>query len=85
MADGTVATLESGKRLDAVARQQMASQALAGLAIWANPSAYHLFVELPKRLRAATLVEMAAARGIHDHSLTADGVESNLADVYVDP
>jgi DNA-binding transcriptional MocR family regulator len=64
LADGTVATLESGKRLDAVARQQIANQALAGLAIRANPSAYHLFVELPKRLRAATLVEMAAARGI---------------------
>lgn len=64
LTDGTVSTLEAGKRRDAAARQLIARQALAGLAIRANPAAYHLFVELPERMRAATLVDMAAARGI---------------------
>lgn len=64
LTDGTISALENRKRLDAVARQLIARKALAGLVIRANPAAYHLFVELPERLRAAALVETAATRGI---------------------
>lgn len=62
--DGTVERLEGAKRQDAAARQALARQAFAGLAIRTHPSSYHLFVELPERIRAATIVEQAAALGI---------------------
>ena len=62
--DGTVAALEEGKRRDAAARQSVARRVLSDLNIRANPASYHLLIDLPPRLRATTLVEAAASRGI---------------------
>ncbi|WP_031393074.1 aminotransferase-like domain-containing protein [Sphingomonas sp. STIS6.2] len=64
LADGTVAALVQKKRQDAAQRQIVARRALKGLSIRAHPSSYFLLLELPQRMRAATLVEAAAARGI---------------------
>jgi DNA-binding transcriptional MocR family regulator len=64
LADGTVAALAARKRQDAAARQIIAREALAGLTIRAHPNSYYLFLELPERIRAARLVDAAAAQGI---------------------
>lgn len=62
--DGTSATIEAGKRQDAVRRQDIARERLAGCTIRADPHAYHLWWELPKPWRADTYVAAAARHGI---------------------
>lgn len=64
LADGTVAALTEAKRRDAAARQIIARETFAELSIRAHPNSYYLFLELPDRIRAAWLVEAAAAQGI---------------------
>jgi DNA-binding transcriptional MocR family regulator len=64
LGDGTVAALTDAKRLDAAARQSLARRCLEGLAITANPQAYHLMLDCLDTIRAATLVERAARHGI---------------------
>jgi DNA-binding transcriptional MocR family regulator len=62
--DGVAATIEAGKRRDAVRRQEIAAERLAGFTIRADPHAYHLWWELPKPWRADTFVAAAARHGI---------------------
>lgn len=64
MADGTVAALAAAKRADAAARQTIAAERLAGLAVRAHPAAYHLWLELPQGWRAEAFALAAAERGI---------------------
>jgi len=64
LADGTVAALTDKKRHDAAQRQAIARLALPGLSIRAHPNSYFLLLDLPDRIRAATLVEEVAAKGI---------------------
>jgi DNA-binding transcriptional MocR family regulator len=62
--DGTAAAIEAGKRRDAVRRQEIAAERLAGFTIRADPHAYHLWWELPTPWRADTFVAAAARHGI---------------------
>jgi len=64
LADGTVAALEAAKRDDAAARQAMVTSLLGGLAVQANPAAYHAWLHLPDVWRADTFVLAAARRDI---------------------
>lgn len=64
LADGTVAALEIAKRADARMRQAMAATILAGLETRANPSAYHLLLDLPAAWRPDAFVLAAERRGI---------------------
>lgn len=64
LADGTVTALTDRKRRDAAQRQTIARLALSGLSIRAHPNSYFLLLDLPERIRAATLVDEAAAKGI---------------------
>ncbi|KAA2256725.1 PLP-dependent aminotransferase family protein [Solihabitans fulvus] len=62
--DGTAAAVESAKRRDAAARQEIARERLAGFAVRADPAAYHLWWELPEPWRAETFLAAAARHGI---------------------
>jgi DNA-binding transcriptional MocR family regulator len=62
--DGTAATIQSAKRADAVARQRMVADRLAGFAVRADPRAFHCWWELPEPWRAETFVAAAARQGI---------------------
>ena len=62
--DGTVATVERGKRTDAAGRQAIVRKRLEGFALRADPRAYHCWWELPQPWRAETFVAAAARRGI---------------------
>src|SRR5206468_8529225 len=64
MADGTAAELSRLKRLDAVKRQHLAAQRLAGFDIQADPKSYHLWLALPPHWRSQTFVAAAARRDI---------------------
>src|SRR5882757_7921253 len=64
MADGTAAELSRLKRIDAVRRQQMAVQRLAGFELQTNPKSYHLWLTLPAHWRSQTFVAAAARRDI---------------------
>jgi DNA-binding transcriptional MocR family regulator len=64
MAGGTITTIETAKRADAMARQEIVRQRLAGFALHADPRAYHCWWELPEAWRAETFVAAAARRGI---------------------
>ncbi len=64
LADGTVQALEAAKRADARARQALAREALQGLAVKANPAAYHLILDVPAPWRAEAFVLAAARQGI---------------------
>ncbi|NIH87034.1 aminotransferase class I/II-fold pyridoxal phosphate-dependent enzyme [Amycolatopsis granulosa] len=64
MGDGTVAKIESAKRDDAAARQELVRSRLAGFAVSADPRAYHCWWRLPEPWRAETFVAAAARRGI---------------------
>jgi DNA-binding transcriptional MocR family regulator len=55
LGDGTVERLEAGKRRDAVERQAIAREALAGLAYIAHPSSYFIWLPLPDDSRADRL------------------------------
>ena len=62
--DGTVAELARLKRLDAQARQKLASDRLSGFEIQANPKCYHLWLTLPAHWRSQSFVAAAARRDI---------------------
>lgn len=62
--DGTIASLERAKRLDAQARQALVATHLGAFAVHADPAAYHCWWELPPPWRAETFVAAAARRGI---------------------
>jgi len=64
MADGTVAELVRLKRIDAVKRQQLAAQRLAGFDVQADPKSYHLWLALPPHWRSQTFVSAASRRDI---------------------
>jgi DNA-binding transcriptional MocR family regulator len=64
MSDGTVDRIAAAKRDDARARQALAHDALAGLALRGDQRAYHLWLELPDRWRAEAFAAAAARRGI---------------------
>ncbi|MFM9434367.1 DNA-binding transcriptional MocR family regulator [Janthinobacterium sp. CG_23.3] len=50
--DGTVARLESEKRRDAMLRQSIAGEVLAGLPCVGHPASYFLWLPLPEEVRA---------------------------------
>ncbi|MGP4110617.1 aminotransferase-like domain-containing protein [Streptomyces sp. 4N509B] len=58
--DGTAAAIQEAKRVDAVSRQRLAAQRLAGLDVRADPHAYHCWWTLPEPWRAETFVAAAA-------------------------
>lgn len=62
--DGTAATIQAAKRADAVTRQEIVAQRLAGFTVRADPGAYHCWWELPEPWRADTFVAAAARHGI---------------------
>jgi DNA-binding transcriptional MocR family regulator len=64
LSDGTVAALEKAKRADARTRQALAASVLAACKIRANPAAYHLLLDLPRRWRADAYVLAAERQGI---------------------
>ncbi|CAK7076468.1 PLP-dependent aminotransferase family protein [Pseudomonas sp. S 311-6] len=64
MSDGSARQIAALKRADAAMRQEIARQALAGLAPAGDPRAYHLWLPLPAGWRAENLVAAAARQGI---------------------
>ncbi len=54
--DGTVTRLETEKRRDAIQRQAMAREILAGLQYSGHPASYFLWVKLPEETRADRVV-----------------------------
>lgn len=62
--DGTAASIQTAKRADAVTRQEIVAQRLAGFTIHADPGAFHCWWELPEPWRAETFVAAAARHGI---------------------
>ncbi|AWN36136.1 PLP-dependent aminotransferase family protein [Methylobacterium radiodurans] len=64
MSDGSAARLVAAKRADAAARQIIARESLAGLAVAGDPRAYHLWLELPETWRAEAFAAAALRRGI---------------------
>lgn len=62
--DGTVATVQQRKRLDAAHKSQIVRSGLEGFALRGDPAAYHCWWELPQPWRADTFVAAAARRGI---------------------
>ncbi|MFJ3217165.1 PLP-dependent aminotransferase family protein [Kitasatospora sp. NPDC086801] len=62
--DGTVAEVAAAKRADAVARQLLAREVLAGQRVRADPCSYYLWWELPAAWRAETFVAAAARASI---------------------
>jgi DNA-binding transcriptional MocR family regulator len=62
--DGTVAELTRLKRLDARARQKLASDRLSGFQVQSNEKCYHLWLTLPPHWRSQTFVAVAARRDI---------------------
>ncbi|MER8098804.1 PLP-dependent aminotransferase family protein [Kitasatospora sp. NPDC094016] len=62
--DGTVAEIAAAKRADAVARQLLAREVLAGQRVRADPCSYYLWWELPAAWRAETFVAAAARASI---------------------
>ena len=68
MADGTVGRIAAAKQADAMARQEIAADALAGLEVKADPRAYHLWLKLPEGWRAGELLGCGGARGHRHHT-----------------
>jgi DNA-binding transcriptional MocR family regulator len=64
MGDGTVAELTRLKRLDARARQKLASDRLSGFEVQTNEKCYHLWLTLPAHWRSQAFVAAAARRDI---------------------
>jgi DNA-binding transcriptional MocR family regulator len=62
--DGTVAELTRLKRLDARARQKLATDRLSGFEIQTNEKSYHLWLTLPAHWRSQAFVAAAARRDI---------------------
>lgn len=64
LADGTVARLEVEKRQDAMARQAIATEVLAGLRCSRHPASYFLWLPLPEDARADRVAASLMAEGI---------------------
>jgi DNA-binding transcriptional MocR family regulator len=64
LADGTAAEITRRKRADAVARQAIVAECLAGHHIVADPRSYHVWLMLPDGWRAEALTAAAARAGI---------------------
>lgn len=64
VADGTAATIQAAKCADAIARQRIVADRLAGFVVRADPRAFHCWWELPEPWRAETFVAAAARQGI---------------------
>ncbi len=62
--DGTVAQCEARKRLDARARQALATELLAGMPLVRHPSSYFLWLPLPEELRADQLAVALMGEGV---------------------
>ncbi|MFD5227841.1 PLP-dependent aminotransferase family protein [Streptomyces qaidamensis] len=62
--EGTVARLVAAKRADAVRRQRILAEELAGFTVRSDPGAYFAWWELPAPWRADTFTAAAAAHGI---------------------
>jgi DNA-binding transcriptional MocR family regulator len=62
--DGTVATIEAAKRVDALARQRIVANRLAGFTVRADRRAFHCWWVLPEPWRAEMFVAAAAREGI---------------------
>jgi DNA-binding transcriptional MocR family regulator len=63
-AEGTVARLVQAKRADAVRRQRILAEELAGFAVRSDPGSCFAWWELPAPWRADTFTAAAAAHGI---------------------
>jgi DNA-binding transcriptional MocR family regulator len=64
MTDGSAERLKLAKRADAMARQAVARECLAGLSISGDPCAYHLWLALPDLWRAEAYTAAALRQGI---------------------
>jgi DNA-binding transcriptional MocR family regulator len=64
MGDGAVAELTRLKRLDARARQKLATDRLSGFEVQTNEKCYHLWLTLPAHWRSQAFVAAAARRDI---------------------
>jgi DNA-binding transcriptional MocR family regulator len=64
LADGTAAEITRRKRADAVARQAIVAECLAGHRIEADPQSYHIWLHLNDGWRAEALTAAAARAGI---------------------
>ena len=64
LADGTAAEITRRKRADAVARQAIVAECLAGHQIAADPRSYHVWLNLPDGWRAEALTAAAARASI---------------------
>jgi DNA-binding transcriptional MocR family regulator len=64
LADGTAAEITRRKRADAVARQAIVAESLAGQSLVADPRSYHVWLNLPDGWRAEPLTAAAARAGI---------------------
>jgi DNA-binding transcriptional MocR family regulator len=64
LADGTAAEITRRKRADAIARQAIVAECLAGQQIAADPRSYHVWLDLPDGWRAEPLTAAAARAGI---------------------
>jgi DNA-binding transcriptional MocR family regulator len=64
LADGTAAEITRRKRADALVRQAIVAECLAGHCIKTDPRSYHVWLELPDGYRADALTAAAARAGI---------------------
>ena len=64
LADGTAAEITRRKRADALVRQAIVAECLAGLRIDADPRSYHVWLHLPEGWRAEAPTAAAARAGI---------------------
>jgi DNA-binding transcriptional MocR family regulator len=62
--DGSVARLEAEKRRDAMARQAIAAEVLAGLGCVRHPASYFVWLPLAEELRADTVAVALRSLGI---------------------
>jgi DNA-binding transcriptional MocR family regulator len=64
LADGTAAEIMRRKRTDALARQAIVTECLAGHSFAADPRSFHVWLNLPEGWRAEPLTAAAARAGI---------------------
>jgi DNA-binding transcriptional MocR family regulator len=64
LADGMAAEIARRKRTDALARQAIVAECLAGHRMQTDPRSYHVWLELPEGARAEALTAAAARAGI---------------------
>src|SRR5690606_8823028 len=64
MEEGRVAHCEKAVREEAVARQEIAAERLAGCELQAHPASFHSWLTLPDPWRPAEFARAAEARGV---------------------